>query len=57
MIFIYCFVIFNTVYLILVPTAPPQNVSAGVINATSAWIRWDPPPIHSWNGDLSGYLV
>lgn len=57
MIFIYCLVIFNTVYLILVPTAPPQNVSAGVINATSAWIRWDPPPIHSWNGDLSGYLV
>lgn len=34
-----------------------MNVSAGVINATSAWIRWDPPPVHAWNGELSGYLV
>ncbi|XP_041968181.1 peroxidasin homolog [Aricia agestis] len=40
-----------------VPSEAPQNVSAGVINATSAWIRWDPPPVHSWNGELSGYLI
>ncbi|XP_045767357.1 netrin receptor DCC-like isoform X1 [Maniola jurtina] len=40
-----------------IPTAPPQNVSAGVINATSAWIRWEPPPIHTWNGELAGYLI
>ncbi|XP_072950046.1 netrin receptor DCC-like [Epargyreus clarus] len=40
-----------------IPTAPPQGVSAGVINATSAWIRWDPPPVHTWNGELSGYLI
>ncbi|XP_061385395.1 immunoglobulin superfamily DCC subclass member 4-like [Danaus plexippus] len=40
-----------------VPSASPQNISAGVINATSAWIRWDPPPVHTWNGDLSGYLI
>ncbi|XP_026759735.2 roundabout homolog 1-like [Galleria mellonella] len=40
-----------------VPTAPPQSLSAGVINATSAWIRWDPPPVHTWNGELSGYLI
>ncbi|XP_026313598.1 roundabout homolog 3-like [Hyposmocoma kahamanoa] len=40
-----------------VPSAPPQSVSAGVINATSAWIRWDPPPVHTWNGELSGYLI
>ncbi|XP_053605751.1 LOW QUALITY PROTEIN: protein sidekick-1-like [Plodia interpunctella] len=40
-----------------IPTAPPQSLSAGVINATSAWIRWDPPPVHTWNGELSGYLI
>ncbi|KAJ8724385.1 hypothetical protein PYW08_015859 [Mythimna loreyi] len=40
-----------------VPTEPPQSVTAGVINATSAWIRWDPPPPHTWNGELSGYLI
>ncbi|KAI5644534.1 immunoglobulin i-set domain-containing protein [Phthorimaea operculella] len=40
-----------------VPSAPPLSVSAGVINATSAWIRWDPPPVHTWNGELSGYLI
>lgn len=42
---------------ILVPSEPPQSVTAGVINATSAWIRWDPPPVHTWNGEISGYLV
>ncbi|RVE53566.1 hypothetical protein evm_001707 [Chilo suppressalis] len=40
-----------------VPSAAPQSLSAGVINATSAWIRWDPPPAHAWNGELSGYLI
>lgn len=40
-----------------VPSAPPQSVTAGVINTTSAWIRWDPPPVHAWNGELTGYLV
>ncbi|KAL4707276.1 hypothetical protein ACJJTC_019814 [Scirpophaga incertulas] len=40
-----------------VPSAPPQSISAGVINITSAWIRWDPPPVHTWNGELSGYLI
>ncbi|CAB3235805.1 unnamed protein product [Arctia plantaginis] len=39
------------------PSEPPQSVTAGVINATSAWIRWDPPPPHTWNGELSGYLI
>lgn len=42
---------------ILVPSDPPQSVTAGVINATSAWIRWDPPPVHTWNGEISGYMV
>ncbi|XP_049871149.1 roundabout homolog 1-like [Pectinophora gossypiella] len=40
-----------------VPSAPPQSVTAGVINATSAWIRWEPPPATTWNGELTGYLI
>ncbi|KAG7309657.1 hypothetical protein JYU34_004145 [Plutella xylostella] len=40
-----------------VPLLAPQSVSAGVINATSAWIRWDPPPVYSWHGELTGYLI
>ncbi|XP_072950045.1 neogenin-like [Epargyreus clarus] len=40
-----------------VPSVPPQSVTAGVINATSAWIRWEPPPASSWNGELTGYLI
>lgn len=39
------------------PSAPPQSVTAGVINSTSAWIRWEPPPAQTWNGELVGYLV
>ncbi|GBP49441.1 Roundabout homolog 2 [Eumeta japonica] len=39
------------------PSAPPQRLSVGVINATSAWIRWEPPPLNAWNGELSGYLI
>ncbi|CAH0751918.1 unnamed protein product [Diatraea saccharalis] len=40
-----------------VPSAPPQSVTAGVINATSAWIRWEPPPAITWNGEITGYLI
>ncbi|KAJ2938981.1 hypothetical protein O0L34_g18958 [Tuta absoluta] len=40
-----------------VPSVPPQSVTAGVINATSAWIRWEPPPATTWNGELTGYLI
>ncbi|CAF4901089.1 unnamed protein product [Pieris macdunnoughi] len=40
-----------------VPTAPPHSVTAGVINSTSAWIRWDPPPVYAWNGEITGYLI
>ncbi|KAG7309654.1 hypothetical protein JYU34_004140 [Plutella xylostella] len=40
-----------------IPSAPPQSVTAGVINTTSAWIRWEPPPVSTWNGELTGYLI
>ncbi|XP_012549697.1 immunoglobulin superfamily DCC subclass member 3 isoform X1 [Bombyx mori] len=40
-----------------VPSEPPLSVTAGVINATSAWIRWEAPPVYAWNGEISGYLI
>ncbi|XP_047521164.1 neural cell adhesion molecule L1-like isoform X2 [Pieris napi] len=40
-----------------VPSFPPLSVTAGVINATSAWIRWEPPPANTWNGELTGYMI
>ncbi|VVD00378.1 unnamed protein product [Leptidea sinapis] len=40
-----------------VPSHPPLSVTAGVINATSAWIRWETPPADTWNGELTGYLI
>lgn len=40
-----------------IPSAPPQSITAGVINSTSAWIRWEPPPSYTWNGELTGYLI
>ncbi|CAH2040629.1 unnamed protein product, partial [Iphiclides podalirius] len=40
-----------------VPSIPPQSVTASVINATSARIRWEPPPANTWNGELTGYLI
>ncbi|CAG5046506.1 unnamed protein product [Parnassius apollo] len=40
-----------------VPSVPPQSVTASVINATSARIRWEPPPANTWNGELTGYLI
>ncbi|XP_013174127.1 PREDICTED: protein sax-3-like [Papilio xuthus] len=39
------------------PSLPPQSVTASVINATSARIRWEPPPANTWNGELTGYLI
>lgn len=45
------------VNFVSVPSIPPQSVTASVINATSARIRWEPPPANTWNGELTGYLV
>lgn len=33
-----------------VPSAPPESITAGVINDTSGWVRWSPPPPQHHNG-------
>lgn len=40
-----------------VPSAPPENVHVGMINSTSAFVRWSPPAKNHHNGQLVGYKV
>lgn len=43
--------------LITVPSAPPDNVQAGMLNLTAGWVRWSPPPPQHHNGHLLGYKI
>ena len=40
-----------------VPSAPPTNIQVGLLNLTSAFVRWTPPPQEEHNGLLVGYKV
>ncbi|XP_066991291.2 roundabout homolog 2 [Anabrus simplex] len=40
-----------------VPSAPPDNIQVGMINATAAFVRWSPPPPQHHNGVLQGYKI
>ncbi|XP_012288743.1 protein sax-3 [Orussus abietinus] len=40
-----------------VPSGAPGNVHVGMINMTSAFVRWAPPPKHEQNGQLVGYKI
>lgn len=40
-----------------VPSGAPENVHVGMINVTSAFVRWSPPPKITQNGQLIGYKV
>lgn len=39
------------------PSNAPQNVTVGVLNATSVQILWQPPPPEQRNGIIAGYAV
>ena len=39
------------------PSAPPQNVTTIVINATAILISWNIPPFLDQNGDITGYQL
>ena len=39
------------------PSAPPQNVTTMVINSTSIFVFWDPPPFDDQNGSITSYQV
>ena len=40
-----------------VPSAPPSNLHAEMINSTSAILKWSPPPPQHRNGVLLGYQI
>ncbi|XP_017556694.1 neogenin isoform X2 [Pygocentrus nattereri] len=40
-----------------VPSAAPQNLSLEVQNSRSIMVRWQPPPLGSQNGELTGYKI
>lgn len=40
-----------------VPSAAPEDVQAGMVNATTAYIQWTAPPPQHINGALLGYKV
>lgn len=40
-----------------IPSGAPENVHVGMINITSAFVRWSPPPKSTQNGQLLGYKV
>jgi len=42
---------------IAVPSAAPEDVQTGMVNATTAFIRWSAPPPQHVNGALLGYKV
>ncbi|XP_078319648.1 protein sidekick-like isoform X2 [Crassostrea virginica] len=39
------------------PSAPPTNVRVTAKNATALNVHWNPPPLDTQNGKLSGYKV
>ncbi|EZA60020.1 Roundabout-like protein [Ooceraea biroi] len=39
------------------PSGAPENVHVGMINVTSAFVRWSPPPKNTQNGQLIGYKI
>lgn len=40
-----------------VPSAPPQNLTLEVQNSKGIMLRWQPPPLSSQNGDITGYKI
>ncbi|EEB14086.1 predicted protein [Pediculus humanus corporis] len=40
-----------------VPSAPPDNIQIGMLNRTSAYVHWSPPPPQHHNGVILGYRI
>ena len=51
------FVLINTLYLSLVPTRAPSNVSFTDVRRTQITVKWNPLPWKYRNGRLLGYRV
>ncbi|XP_055589407.1 protein sax-3 [Uranotaenia lowii] len=40
-----------------VPTAPPVNMEAVLLNTSAVFLKWEPPANHSLNGKLKNYHI
>ncbi|RZF39633.1 hypothetical protein LSTR_LSTR001154, partial [Laodelphax striatellus] len=40
-----------------IPSAPPENIQSGMINASAAYVRWSTPHKQHHNGVLVGYKI
>ena len=40
-----------------VPSAPPSNIHATMVDNTTMYLTWEPPPAQHLNGPLRGYKV
>lgn len=54
-----CIVIFMTLHLPAVPSAPPQAVSITMApdHNETVYVTWEPPPHKAHNGIIQGYQV
>lgn len=43
--------------MIIVPVAPPQNVTFLKVSAHSVSLSWAPPPREHQNGNITGYVL
>lgn len=46
-----------TVSTSTVPSAPVNEISVNVVNISSVWVQWKPPPSQHRNGVLLGYKL
>lgn len=44
-------------YLNTVPSSPPINMEAVLLNTSAVYLKWQPPPNESMNGVLRNYHV
>ena len=44
-------------YLPTAPSAPPQNLSGFAVDHTTISLRWNPPPVHLQNGNITHYEI
>ena len=45
------------IFLVIVPSSPPLNVTLEDINATAIRVSWEIPPIIHHNSPLTGYVI
>lgn len=56
-ILVYEFLIFVVLFYFQVPSVPPESVQIGIVNETTAFVKWLPPKVQQLNGVLQGFKV